>query len=174
MLPEAWGRRTKQSTESAGNTENGGSYSFSNQIVYPLMFSLPLSAMRVGRDLWWCNDQLTALWGRLWPVQGAGHEPPPPRCHQWGGCWVRGAGIGLPHAGTTGWGWEALRPTACRHPARRPWTALNPALATSPGSRSRFRRPASSSRALPNGKKNAENVDHAANYSRSTAEANRQ
>ena len=76
------------------------------------MFSLPLPTMRVGWDLWWCNNQLTALWGRLWPVQGAGHEAPPPRCHQWGGCWVRGAGIGLPHAGATGGGWEALRPTA--------------------------------------------------------------
>ena len=109
MLPEACKRRTKQSTENAGNAENGGSYSFSNQTVYPLMFSLPLHAMRVG---WWCNNQLTALWGRLWPVQGACHEPSPPRCHQWGGCWVRGAGVGLAHAGATGWGWEALRGTA--------------------------------------------------------------
>ena len=109
---QRWGRRTKQNTENAGNRENGGSYSFSNETVYPLMFSLPLPAGRVGWDLWWCNNQLTALWGRLWPVQGAGHEAPLPRCHQWGGCWVRGAGIGLPHAGATGWGWEALRPTA--------------------------------------------------------------
>ena len=51
---------------------------------------------------------------------------------------------------------------------------LNPALARSPGSRSQFRRPASSAGALLHGKKNADNVDHAANDSRSTAEANRQ
>ena len=32
-------------TENAGNAENGGSYSFPNQTVYPLMFSLHLPAM---------------------------------------------------------------------------------------------------------------------------------
>ena len=54
---------------------------------------------------------------------------------------------------------------------------LNPALARSPGSRSRIRRAASSSGALPhnlNGKKNAHNVDNAVNDSRSMAEATRQ
>ena len=76
------------------------------------MFSLPLPAIRVGWDLWRCNNQMTALWGRLWPVQGTSHKAPPPRSHRWGGCWVRGAGIGLPHASATGWGWDALRPTA--------------------------------------------------------------
>ena len=54
---------------------------------------------------------------------------------------------------------------------------LNPALARSLGSRSRIRRPASSSGALlhnQNGKKNAHNVDNAVHDSRSMAEANRQ
>ena len=54
---------------------------------------------------------------------------------------------------------------------------LNPALTRSPGSRSRFRRPASSSGALlhnVSGKKNARNVDNPVSDSRSTAEANRQ
>ena len=53
---------------------------------------------------------------------------------------------------------------------------LKPALATSLGSRSRIRRPASSSEALlhnVNGKKNAHNADNAVNDSRSMAEANR-
>ena len=54
---------------------------------------------------------------------------------------------------------------------------LNPALARSPGSRSRIRRPASSSGALlhnVNGKKTAHNVENAVNDFRSMAEANRQ
>ena len=54
---------------------------------------------------------------------------------------------------------------------------LNPALARSLGSRSRIRRPASSSVALlhnVNGKKNGHSVDNAANDSKSMAEANRQ
>ena len=54
---------------------------------------------------------------------------------------------------------------------------LNPALATSLGSPSRFRRPASSSVALVhnvNGKHNAHNVDNKVNDSRSMVEAKRQ
>ena len=53
---------------------------------------------------------------------------------------------------------------------------LNPALAGSLGSRSRFRRPVSSSRALMhnvNGKLYAQNVDHGVNDCRSMAEAKR-
>ena len=54
---------------------------------------------------------------------------------------------------------------------------LNPALARSLGSRSWFRRAASSSGALlhnVNGKRNAHNVDNEVNDSRSMAEAKRQ
>ena len=105
MLPEACQRHKTEHGERRQRRKRWVVFFFQSNRVSVNVFSPPFRHVM-------CNNQLTALWGRLWPVQGAGHEPPPPRCHQWGGCWVRGAGVGMAHAGATGWGWEALRPTA--------------------------------------------------------------